>query len=237
MALQERRAIKDTRLLIRALAVLALVIVGFGLHRCCTSHRRSSRSWGWERCCGRPISTSADVLPEVEWPTLAFFMGLFAMVAGLVHTGVIERSATWPSRHSVIIASWRPPRCLRSAYPRRVHRQHPLYRDDDPGREGMVARHRMPRPDGRCGGRSRSARLRCNAPRRGQRQRRRDRIAHRAGHPISFWKFTKYGIVVTVLQHHPGVGLRLAPILLNPLAFRVCDQPARTPLQAFAPGR
>ena len=32
MALQERRAIKDTRLLIRALAVLAVVIVGFGLH-------------------------------------------------------------------------------------------------------------------------------------------------------------------------------------------------------------
>ena len=31
----------------------------------------------------------AEVLPEVEWPTLVFFMGLFAMVAGLVHTGVI----------------------------------------------------------------------------------------------------------------------------------------------------
>ena len=31
----------------------------------------------------------AEILPEVEWPTLVFFMGLFAMVAGLVHTGVI----------------------------------------------------------------------------------------------------------------------------------------------------
>lgn len=30
-----------------------------------------------------------DVLPEVEWPTLVFFMGLFIMVAGLVHTGII----------------------------------------------------------------------------------------------------------------------------------------------------
>ena len=30
-----------------------------------------------------------EILPEVEWPTLVFFMGLFAMVAGLVHTGVI----------------------------------------------------------------------------------------------------------------------------------------------------
>ena len=29
----------------------------------------------------------SDALAEVEWPTLAFFAGLFIMVGGLVETG------------------------------------------------------------------------------------------------------------------------------------------------------
>src|SRR5690606_41219541 len=38
---------------------------------------------------------SHDVLRRVEWPTLVFFMGLFVMVAGLSHTGVIETAGRW----------------------------------------------------------------------------------------------------------------------------------------------
>jgi len=30
-----------------------------------------------------------EVLHEVEWPTLLFFIGLFVMVAGLIHSGII----------------------------------------------------------------------------------------------------------------------------------------------------
>ncbi|HEY3007320.1 MAG TPA: sodium:proton antiporter, partial [Micromonosporaceae bacterium] len=36
---------------------------------------------------------AADVAKDVEWPTLAFFAGLFVMVGGLVATGVIDKIA------------------------------------------------------------------------------------------------------------------------------------------------
>ena len=97
MALQERRAIKDTRLLVRSLAVLALVIAGSACTRCCTSRRRSSRCVGAGAMLLVTNVDVAEILPEVEWPTLVFFMGLFAMVAGLVHTGVIGWLGVAPS--------------------------------------------------------------------------------------------------------------------------------------------
>ena len=37
----------------------------------------------------------AEVLSHVEWSTLAFFVGLFILVGGLVETGVIERAQEW----------------------------------------------------------------------------------------------------------------------------------------------
>lgn len=39
------------------------------------------------------ISTveTGEVLAEVEWPTLAFFAGLFIMIGGLIDTGVIKQ--------------------------------------------------------------------------------------------------------------------------------------------------
>ncbi|WP_344397205.1 SLC13 family permease [Streptomyces vastus] len=42
---------------------------------------------------------TGEVLAEVEWPTPAFFAGLFIMIGGLIDTGVIgEVSKTWPTR-------------------------------------------------------------------------------------------------------------------------------------------
>ena len=94
MALQERRAIKDTRLLIRALAVLALVVVGFGLHSVLHVGPSIVAVVGAGAMLLVTDVDVSDVLPKVEWPTLVFFMGLFVMVAGLVHTGVIETLGT-----------------------------------------------------------------------------------------------------------------------------------------------
>ena len=89
MALQERRAIKDTALLVRCMAVLALVIVGFSLHSVLHVEPSIVALLGAGMMVLVTKRDVADVLPEVEWPTLVFFMGLFVMVAGLVHTGVI----------------------------------------------------------------------------------------------------------------------------------------------------
>ena len=35
-----------------------------------------------------------DTIKDVEWPTIAFFLGLFIVVGGLEHTGVIHMLAT-----------------------------------------------------------------------------------------------------------------------------------------------
>ena len=111
MALQERRAIKDTRLLVRSMAVLALVIVGFSLHSVLHVAPSIVALLGAGTMLLVTNVDVADVLPEVEWPTLVFFMGLFAMVAGLVHTGVIGGSATPRWRCSATTSSLPPPGC------------------------------------------------------------------------------------------------------------------------------
>jgi Na+/H+ antiporter NhaD/arsenite permease-like protein len=89
LALQERRAIKDTGLLIRAMAVLAVVIAGFALHSVLHVPPSIVALVGAGAMLLVTDVDVTEVLPEVEWSTLVFFMGLFAMVAGLVHTGVI----------------------------------------------------------------------------------------------------------------------------------------------------
>ncbi|WSQ12861.1 ArsB/NhaD family transporter [Streptomyces sp. NBC_01231] len=89
MALEEGEAIKDPRLLVQGLVVLALVVVGFVLHPVLRYEPSVVALLG----AGLLIAVSAvetgEVLGEVEWPTLAFFAGLFIMIGGLIETGVI----------------------------------------------------------------------------------------------------------------------------------------------------
>ncbi|WP_405515241.1 SLC13 family permease [Streptomyces canus] len=89
MALEEREAIKDPRMLVQGLVVLALVVVGFVLHPVLHYEPSVVALLG----AGLLIAVSAvetgEVLGEVEWPTLAFFAGLFIMIGGLIETGVI----------------------------------------------------------------------------------------------------------------------------------------------------
>ncbi len=89
MVLEEREAIKNPRLLVQGLVVLALVVVGFVLHPVLHYEPSVVALLG----AGLLIAVSAvetgEVLGEVEWPTLAFFAGLFIMIGGLIETGVI----------------------------------------------------------------------------------------------------------------------------------------------------
>ncbi|MEV1078766.1 ArsB/NhaD family transporter [Streptomyces sp. NPDC050211] len=90
MELEEREAIRDPRLLIQGLVVLLLVVAGFVLHPVLHYEPSVVALLG----AGLLIAVSAvetgDVLAEVEWPTLAFFAGLFVMIGGLIDTGVID---------------------------------------------------------------------------------------------------------------------------------------------------
>jgi Na+/H+ antiporter NhaD/arsenite permease-like protein len=207
MALQERRAITDPALLRRCLIVLGLVIVGFGLHSVVHVEPSIVALVG----AGVMLLVSkADVnetLNEVEWPTLVFFMGLFVMVAGLVHTGVIETIGTWTievfgdqyflSATALLFGSG-----VLGAFFDNI----PYVATMAPIVEGLVAQAPDPQTGQALwwafalgadfGGNGTAVAASANVVAIG--------IAARSGHRISFWEFTKYGAIVTVLSMAMG---------------------------------
>ncbi|WP_407940900.1 ArsB/NhaD family transporter [Nonomuraea antri] len=91
MTLNEREAIADRRLLWQSLAVLALVMAAFVLHPVLHYEPSVVALLGAGVLVAATKVTTEEAIREVEWPTLVFFAGLFVMVGALVHTGVIEK--------------------------------------------------------------------------------------------------------------------------------------------------
>ncbi|MEU7749719.1 ArsB/NhaD family transporter [Nonomuraea sp. NPDC049158] len=91
MALDEREAIADRRLLWQSLAVLALVMAAFVLHPVLHYEPSVVALLGAGVLVAATKVTTEQAIAEVEWPTLVFFAGLFVMVGALVETGVIGR--------------------------------------------------------------------------------------------------------------------------------------------------
>ena len=89
MALDEREAITDPKLLIKSLVVLAAVMIGFVTHSALHLEPSLVALLG----AGALVAVSrldvSDCLADVEWSTLVFFMGLFIMVGALIEVGVI----------------------------------------------------------------------------------------------------------------------------------------------------
>jgi len=90
MQLDERRAIRDPRLLRRSLVVLALILVFFSLHTALHVEPSVVALLGAGVLVLVSGLTSDEFLEDVEWETLVFFAGLFVMVGALVNVGVIE---------------------------------------------------------------------------------------------------------------------------------------------------
>jgi Na+/H+ antiporter NhaD/arsenite permease-like protein len=203
LALQERRAIKDTGLLIRAMAVLAVVIAGFALHSVLHVPPSIVALVGAGAMLLVTDVDVTEVLPEVEWSTLVFFMGLFAMVAGLVHTGVI--GALGSVAESAFGDNWfgaATALLFGSAVFGAFVDNIPYTATMTPVVEGMAAQAADAETGralwwafalGACfSGNGTAIAASANVVAIG--------IAERAGHPISFWRFTRYGIVVTLLS-------------------------------------
>ncbi|WP_432164957.1 ArsB/NhaD family transporter [Streptomyces sp. bgisy031] len=89
MALEEREAIKNPRLMVQGLVVLTLVVAGFVLHPVLHYAPSIVALLGAGLLVAVSTVETGEVLSEVEWPTLAFFAGLFIMIGGLIETGVI----------------------------------------------------------------------------------------------------------------------------------------------------
>ncbi|MFG2044710.1 SLC13 family permease [Dactylosporangium sp. NPDC048998] len=89
MQLRERDAIRDPRLLVLSLIVLALVTAAFVLHSVVHLEPSVVAIVGGLALLAFSRLDTGEVVKDVEWPTLAFFAGLFVMVGALVHTGAI----------------------------------------------------------------------------------------------------------------------------------------------------
>jgi Na+/H+ antiporter NhaD/arsenite permease-like protein len=93
MALDEREAISDRRLLVTSLAVLTAVTAAFVLHAVVGLEPSIVAIIGGLALLGLSRLDAEDVARDVEWSTLVFFAGLFIMVGALVNTGVIDQLA------------------------------------------------------------------------------------------------------------------------------------------------
>jgi Na+/H+ antiporter NhaD/arsenite permease-like protein len=90
MALTEREAIRDPRLLIKCAVVLVLVFAAFVLHSVLHIEPSIVALLGGGTLVLISRLERSDYLSSVEWETLLFFAGLFTMVGALVKTGVID---------------------------------------------------------------------------------------------------------------------------------------------------
>jgi Na+/H+ antiporter NhaD/arsenite permease-like protein len=98
MALEEREAIKDRRLLIICGIVLAAVFAGFIGHAALHIEPSVVALLGAGLLVLLSRSKPRDFMPSVEWETLLFFIGLFIMIGALVKTGVIGALAEAAAR-------------------------------------------------------------------------------------------------------------------------------------------
>lgn len=202
MKLDERSMISNPRLLVKSLVVLAAVMAAFVAHPVLHLAPSLVALLG----AGVLVLVSrlepADYLAEVEWPTLVFFMGLFVMVGGLVEVGVISTLGSnaadavgdrFALAGTVLLFA--------SALVSGVVDNIPYVATMAPVVEDLVA---TDADDPRAtalwwalvagadlGGNATAVGAGANVVAIG--------MAARSGHPISFWTFTKYGILVTAI--------------------------------------
>ncbi len=214
MALRERDAIRDPRLLVVSLGVLGLVTAAFVLHTVLHLEPSVVAIVGGLGLLAASRLDAAEVVKDVEWPTLAFFAGLFVMVGSLVHTGVIETlatAATDATEDRLLLASmvllWAS--AILSAVVDNipyVASMSPIVADLVNGAGGLEQGQVLwwsLALGADLGGNATAVGASANVVILG--------MAARAGKPISFWQFTKYGLVVafvTVALSMPYLWLR-----------------------------
>jgi Na+/H+ antiporter NhaD/arsenite permease-like protein len=89
LALNERNAVRDLRLLVVGLAVLGATILGFLLHKPLGLEVATIALLGAAALMLAGRVDPHEALREVEWSTLFFFVGLFVLVESIVHTGIV----------------------------------------------------------------------------------------------------------------------------------------------------
>jgi Na+/H+ antiporter NhaD/arsenite permease-like protein len=201
MTLDERQAIRNPELLRRSLAVLSLVLAGFLLHSVLHFEPAIVALLGAGLLVLISGTTREEYLQDVEWETLLFFMGLFVMVGALVNVGVID----WLGERAVEAVDGRfllasTVLLFGSAVLSGIVDNIPYVATMTPLVQGLVASGTGAKAaslwwalalGADLGGNATAVGASANVVITG--------IAARQGHPISFWRFTRYGIVVTLV--------------------------------------
>ena len=89
----EGAAITDRRLLVKSLGVVALTLLGFLAHQALGLEPATIALLGATVLMLIASVDPHDVLREVEWKTLFFFIGLFVLVEGVVAVGLVSDMA------------------------------------------------------------------------------------------------------------------------------------------------
>jgi Na+/H+ antiporter NhaD/arsenite permease-like protein len=94
LALDERDMIGNPRLLRQSLVVLGLTLVGFLVHGPLGYEPATVALTGAVALMIVAREDPHEILREVEWPTLFFFIGLFMLIAGVIEIGLIDAIAS-----------------------------------------------------------------------------------------------------------------------------------------------
>lgn len=91
--MNEKTAIVDKKLLVKSLSVLALVILGFFFHKSLGYESSTVALSGAAVLLLISGEEIDEILIEIEWPTIFFFMALFVIVGTLEEVGIINMVA------------------------------------------------------------------------------------------------------------------------------------------------
>ncbi|PKH39075.1 hypothetical protein CXG46_14515 [Nocardioides alpinus] len=194
-------AITNVRMLRRSLVVLVLVMVAFSLHSVMHLDPSVVAMMGAGAMVLVSRTEPEEFLEEVEWATLAFFMALFVLVGALVQVGIIGAISEWAAatmgeRQLLGATALLFGSGVIGAFVDNI----PYTTATVPVVEEMVAGTGASGADSPLwwafvfgadlGGNATAVAAGANVVVLG--------IAAKAGEPISFWGFTRYGVVVTV---------------------------------------
>ncbi len=200
MALSPREAIRDVSLLVKSLVVIALVLAGFVLHPILGVGPAIVALLGAGLLVLITRLEPRKIFADVEWETLLFFVGLFVMVGSLVNLGIIEyvgKLAIDAIGDNYFGAA--TGLLFGSALVSGIVDNIPYVATLAPLTSDLVqAGGSAAQPlwwalalGADLGGNLTAIGASANVVVLG--------IAKRAGHPISFWTFTKYGLIVTTI--------------------------------------
>lgn len=89
LGFDETKTIKDKSLLIKSFAVLGIVIIGFAIHQFLGLESATIALFGGTLLLLISKIDPEEILIEIEWTTIFFFLGLFILVGSLEKVGVI----------------------------------------------------------------------------------------------------------------------------------------------------